>query len=472
MSNAEVFVQSRFLRSLARDGVVALTHVLRPEPIYVAENSWEQIRAGDLDNRDLVAALLDRKLLVRDSAADDEMLRLARGQELRRLDRPTILYLMLAQGCNFACTYCPIPALSRQYGEQLLSFENAVAGIRLWSRHVREYGEDHKPYFLVFYGGEPLLNQSLLEQLLEYVQGERRAGTLPEKLELMLCTNGLLMTTELAQLLAKSGVMVAVGLDGPAAHNDRFRITKEGKPTFDAISRSIALLVGQGVRVVASVTITPSNLDHLSGYRELMDGLGVGQFGYNLLKGHALTRELAGMSEREYAVQAAQAVVAGLRNGGSDQVMEYQLTKKLDALREGSPFTIDCTCYGNQLVIQADGQVTNCPFLRFDQGTVSALPDSFRIGRTDAVRMWRSRLPLFDETLVRDSFALDGGGCAWGCSESTGSVTGRDIANSIFTQEVFRELIWKLLPWQRGDALRRGEATHWFPGRIGNLHDS
>src|SRR5690606_5286528 len=109
----------------------------------------------------------------------------------------------------------------------------------------------------------------------------------------------------------------------------------------------------------------------------------------------------------------AKIVVQGLAEViENERYYEYQLEKKLTALRNGLPFSVDCTCYGNQLVVQADGQVTNCPFLRFDQGHVRELPDSFRIGRTETVEAWRGRLPLFNNSIPADG-VLDGGGCAW-----------------------------------------------------------
>ena len=408
------FHTSSFLRMLTRDGLVVLFHQLHPEPVYFSKRTWhdffEQVISEMLPKwmDTLVQELIARKLFIDIENIDLEELTEVRANALRLLNRPTILYLMMAQGCNFACTYCPIPVLAKQYGERRLSFEDAVAGISLWQKHIDEQPQDNEPYFLIFYGGEPLLNRGVLERLLPYVFQEQSTGRLPKRLELILCTNGSLVDKHLSKLFVRYGVTVAVGVDGPREHNDSIRITTAGDPTFTEIEHAVRQLVNEGVRVVASVIITPANVHRLAEYPTFLRELGISQFGFNLMKGRTLIRELDGDSVKEYCRVAAKGIVRGLvdttENG---HCYEYQLEKKLTALRNGLPFSVDCTCYGNQLVVQADGQVTNCPFFRLDQGHVRELPETFRIGRTETVVAWRSRLPLFND-LVKTEGMLDG----------------------------------------------------------------
>lgn len=475
-TDAKRLFLSRFLLVFEKDGLVALVHQLRPEPVYLSKKNWHDIvssiTAGTRPNHDVVSDLVTRKLLIDDSDIDRQALETVRRQTLQSLNRPTILYLMMAQGCNFACSYCPIPALAKRYGERLLSFEDAVAGITLWQKHIEEQPQEDNPYFLIFYGGEPLLNREVLERLLPYVAEEQSAGRLSKKLELMLCTNGSLIDEQLSKLLAYHRVTAAVGVDGPREHNDRIRITSDGGPTFTVIKHAIKQLVDNGVRVVASVAITPANVHRLAEYPDFLRELGITQFGFNLMKGKALIRELAGGSMEDYCRAAARGILSGLASMAENgQCYEYQLEKKLAALRNGLPFSVDCTCYGNQLVIQADGQVSNCPFLRIDQGHIGELSDTFRIGQTETVRIWRHRLPLLNDSIMADdnNGVLDGGGCAWSSSELCGDPAARDTNNAIFTKEVMHEVIWTLLSREQANAIRREETTHWSYRRIGSL---
>src|SRR3989344_7571458 len=139
---AKQFRSSRFLQMFNRNGLVALVHQLHPEPVYVSERNWvdlpEKVITGTLSGKmdALVRELVSRKMFISNPDTDLQELNDARERTLQMINCPTILYLMMAPGCNFACNYCSIPALAKQYGENLLSFEDAVAGIELWRKHI------------------------------------------------------------------------------------------------------------------------------------------------------------------------------------------------------------------------------------------------------------------------------------------------------------------------------------------------
>lgn len=468
---------SRFLRVLRNDELVALVHQLHPQPVFTSAALWtatmERLRCDELLGADqgLLEALRQRKLLVTSERENTLELDRVRHQARLALDRPTILYLMMVQGCDCACSYCPIPGLAIRHGQQSLSFENATAGIQLWARSIANHPADDQPYYLIFYGGEPLLNAEVVERLLPYIVAQRQARRLPENLKLMVCTNGLGLNHRLAALFRQYGVTVALGLDGPADWNDQSRRMVDGGPTYDGIVRAAQLLRTAGVNMVASTTITPANINGLDRMAPMMAELGISGFGFNLMKGRALV-DAFGPDTTDYAQRAARGVLAGLTAGSVEPISEYQLTKYQSVLDQGLPFAVGCTCYGNQLVIQPDGQVTNCPFLRFDQGSVQAMPDDFRMSTTAVVKQWRQRIGLFSDHVMSDPHQvfLDSGGCAWGSAEHHGRIDAVDDTQATFTQEVMYALIWARLPAALASALRRNEATHWCDRRVGNLH--
>ncbi|MBI2984710.1 MAG: radical SAM protein [Candidatus Kerfeldbacteria bacterium] len=414
-----------------------------------------------------------RGLINSDEQIDEVDLADAQSLARHRLQRPTILYLMLAQGCNWKCTGCPIPDLAKLYGERLLTFEDAMAGVDMWRRHIEAYPPDDEPYFVIMYGGEPLLNRSVLEQLLPAIVTEKESGRLPAKLELMLCTNGQLIDGRLANFLKRYSVKVALGMDGPGDTNDKTRRTCENTGTSAVITHAIDALVTQDVQVVVSTTMTPDNIQRIPEFRAQLKAAGVQGFGLNLLKGLPL-RLLSFAESAAYAKAAAQAVLEGLGQSDDDSFYEYQLQKRLESLRTGLPYPVDCTCYGNQLVIQADGQVGNCPFQRHDHGHVRELSQKFQIGNSPTVRLWQNRLPIFNQEMGKNMVAnaLHGGGCAWSSYEVHGSETAEDVCNATFAQEVQCELIWSLLPADRAIEPRRGETSHWNHRRLRSLHDS
>lgn len=459
---------SRFLCVIEHNAFIAVFHQLHPEPVYFRKDLWENMAYGSKEFPKLTQdELVRQKLLIEDDATDCYELEAYRASISNSLDRPSILYLMLAQGCNNACTYCPIPAISLLRGYTLLSFEDAVAGIELWQRHLADWS-DSDPYYVLFYGGEPLLNRTVFEQLVYSVAQRRMFGEFPVNVELVLPTNGLLIDDALAKMLAQHNILTVLGIDGAPLYNDATRRTCEGEPTSLMLERKVKLLHRYGVRLAASTTLTPANVHAASEHRAYLSSLGITNIGFNVLKGNALKMSLGSMSEAEYYRAVAEAVVLGYRD--NDGVIEYQLQKKIDALAERKPFSVDCTCYGNQLVIQADGVVTNCPFLRIDLGHVRSLSSDFRIGKSEAVRLWRRRIPLLieEKDLECQSF-LHGGGCAWGSNERDGVLSKPDTGNELFNSEVMYAIVWKMLSERARDQLFRGECAYWSYRGIGSL---
>ncbi|MEK7212547.1 MAG: radical SAM protein, partial [Patescibacteria group bacterium] len=211
---------SRYLRVRESKDSVAVFHELHPQPLYLNREEWRKfVGSPSPQSANLFEALRLRQLLIESSREDDLEWACARSRLERKLNRTTILYLMLAQGCNLECSYCPIPHIAKRRGEVLLSHEDAVAGVDLWLRHIKD-DEQAESYSIIFYGGEPLLNLPVLKTVLEYLRRLRRLGHLPLETNLLLTTNGVLVDEQVVQLCSENGVVVVVGLDGPREANN------------------------------------------------------------------------------------------------------------------------------------------------------------------------------------------------------------------------------------------------------------
>lgn len=446
---------SRFLRIKEDGGVVAVFHQLNINPVFLNASEWKR-QSRNLECNAILNELSQRNLVATE-ATDAAVVEQFRQAYLGRLNRTSILYLLLAQGCNYNCTYCPIPESARRYGEGLLSYTDACAGFDLWLEHLK--GEDDgKPYYVIFYGGEPLLNRDTLERLVPVVRSRCANLGLPKSLELVLPTNGKLIDERLAAFLAEHDIQVALGVDGSPEFNDLTRLSLTEEKTSSTFENTVRLLRKYGVRLSASVTLTPQNVHAADDHKSYLRSRGITRLGFNLIKGKALLASLGSMSFEEYYRAVAKAVVSGF---GDEQTQEFQLQKKLDAVLSGRAFGDDCPCYGSQIVVQPDGMVSNCPFYRVDAGHVQSLPKSFRIWSAPAVQIWRSRIPWLRNDLSSEDTFLTGGGCVWSSNELSGSPSARDRGNEIFTTEVMNVLLWKLLPEQVRQRLLAGNLTHW-----------
>ena|GEM_PF-1072175 len=121
--------------------------------------------------------------------------------------------LMLTTRCNLACRYC------YQGRTRRLAMPEAVADTAL----DRLFASPAAEYSVGLYGGEPLLEPSLVRRIVERVRVEAPAGMTTR---VRLFTNGLLLDPEIAADLALHGVQVAISLDGtPPGQDDRGRGT-------------------------------------------------------------------------------------------------------------------------------------------------------------------------------------------------------------------------------------------------------
>lgn len=429
---------SKYLRTRERDGVVAVFHELHPIPVYVNASDWSAFCSGESQNGCLESQLRERKLVIDAVDEDVSAFRAAEAHLLGKLQHVTILYLMTAQGCNVNCGYCPVQDIAKRYGASLLKADAARAGIELWKSHLEDVFDDNRDYFVIFYGGEPLLNKPVITESLQYLEVLKAAGKLPKRVQYMVATNGLLVDGAFIDLCLKYGMSVAVGLDGDASANDALKIDIDGRPTFDRITSVTRQLVSAGIPTYASCSITPFNLDQVEEMSALFKGLGVKKFGFNFLRGQKLVELVGKDGVEEYYRQAAKAIIRHAR-AQAEPGFEFQMEKKALAYSRGDFFPLDCTCYGSQLVIQPDGQVSNCPFYKARLGDVQMLGFDFRIGDQPVVKEWRRRLPIYHSS---DAKALSGGGCAWGMVDQNLNPSVTDIGSRVFAEEVLDEFIW------------------------------
>ncbi len=143
--------------------------------------------------------------------------------------------------CNLACDYCyylergGIPGAAPCMADDVL--ESYIA------QHIAASSDEIIRFS--WHGGEPTAFG---------LDGFRRIVTLQRKYRPAgrviangLQTNGTLLDEKWGRFLAAEGFSVGLSLDGPREHHDRFRRTKDGKPTFDQTMRGYEILRRHGV---------------------------------------------------------------------------------------------------------------------------------------------------------------------------------------------------------------------------------
>lgn len=145
------------------------------------------------------------------------------------------LLLNVTESCNLNCGYC---IYSGDYeGERVntpvhMNFDVAKKAIDLFVPYARE------PNPLIgFYGGEPLNNMDLIKKVIDYSK-----KTYPKSKFVFSLTTNFVNAERYLKYIVDEQIYANVSLDGPKKVHDKYRLTKDGKPTFERIMHNLELL--------------------------------------------------------------------------------------------------------------------------------------------------------------------------------------------------------------------------------------
>jgi uncharacterized protein len=167
--------------------------------------------------------------------------------------------------CNLDCTYCYYLHKNELLGQKAPKMSDDVL-----EEHIRQYIESQDGEEIVFswQGGEPtLLGLDFFRSVVE-LQDKYRPKD--QRIENDLQTNGTLLDDDWCRFLRKHRFLVGLSIDGPRELHDRFRVTRDGGPTFDRVFASAKLLRRHGVKFNTLSVINRENAKHpLAVYRFL-----------------------------------------------------------------------------------------------------------------------------------------------------------------------------------------------------------
>lgn len=91
-----------------------------------------------------------------------------------------------------------------------------------------------------FYGGEPLLNWSLIKKVVEYIHDQYTS--IFGNIFFAITTNGYLLSEEKIKYMLENNFSISVSIDGDKETHDRNRVTINQTPTFDVVFKNMLLL--------------------------------------------------------------------------------------------------------------------------------------------------------------------------------------------------------------------------------------
>ena len=180
------------------------------------------------------------------------------------------LVFEVTEKCNLCCKYCGLSErLYEKYDTREwrdLPFEKA----RLMIDYLVELWKDNfvkdanMPFIVGFYGGEPLLNISLIKQIIEYIEGSNIVG---RKIYYSMTTNGMLLNRYM-DFLKEKNFNLAISLDGGVT-SQSYRVDFSGNNSYERVFQNIKSLQEKypdyfNSEYVTFISVSPKNV--LLGY--------------------------------------------------------------------------------------------------------------------------------------------------------------------------------------------------------------
>ncbi len=281
------------------------------------------------------------------------------------------LTFLVTRNCQLRCRYCMV----KLWDEDAADADQLAGLDALFAAR----GDSVR---MQFYGGEPLLRPALVQKMVR--RGRALEASTGKRLSIVLITNGVAMTREMARFCAEQDVEALLSLDGPADLHDARRlphtrplagISRVPADTSSAARRALGLLLEAKARAHVIVTITPRDVERAAEALLAVKALG------------AQTAQICYAMGVEWGPEATE------RLCDQFEVLARRLADDVSAgrfcwvnLHRREPILIDTA-----LQLETDGRVcfmNECMFEKYKAdrnygvGHISDLPDLHSIGST------------------------------------------------------------------------------------------
>lgn len=162
--------------------------------------------------------------------------------------------LRMANACNLSCSYCydkdnrmDTNKINEKFMENIDKIVNYVKSFDF---------NDNRNFNLILHGGEPLI---LSDEV--YIAFLEKITNSIKKITISIQTNGTLLTQQKLKILDKYGVHIGISLDGSNEIQNKNRIFKNGKNSFNEVKKVIDMLNNNHSRFGIIMTLSKNNIN-------------------------------------------------------------------------------------------------------------------------------------------------------------------------------------------------------------------
>lgn len=147
--------------------------------------------------------------------------------------RGDIVKIIVTNRCNMNCKYC----YEGEKKKKDLMPDNGKQALEAYIECYAALYQNIGSIPIVYHGGEPLIQFSLIKELTLYAIKKVKGG-LPGKCDFSLTTNGLLLTDEMVDFFKKYHFKVSISIDGVKENHDKNRVDYNGNGTYEKVIAS------------------------------------------------------------------------------------------------------------------------------------------------------------------------------------------------------------------------------------------
>ncbi|KKM11833.1 hypothetical protein SY88_06500 [Clostridiales bacterium PH28_bin88] len=413
--------KSKFVHELRNDNRLAWFNsfnlkvaYIRPElTSFLEQLTWldsnHEQQLSEME-RQAIHSLTSDGFLVPINANEDELVEEMLRESMDKTPDIHILKLFLTTRCNFNCKYCLIIKNLKGIQGERLDVETLEKALDFFAWHSAKSSRKRKTIFL--YGGEPLTNPEVMMWAIRRARELEAEGTLGGELELILETNGSLITPEVAEFLARNRVILIVSLDGPERIHNCMRTYSDGSGTFCDAIRGYRLAREKGCVAVVSTVFGPHVAPNVS---EVVTFLArevqTPSIGLDLLHIIETPEERVEIPIELVVERYIEAFKVARKEG----LYVEHIMRRIRPFVEESRRLKDCPACGSRIVVAPDGAVGLCEgFIGSRQYFIGNVTDTQDLRKNSWFLEWNNRTPFRSKT-CRECIALSicGGGCVY-----------------------------------------------------------
>lgn len=170
------------------------------------------------------------------------------------------LYVMLKPVgalCNLRCKYCYYLEKKELYPET----KKFMMSEELLEKFIEQYlnSQTQNEILFTWHGGETLMcNIGFYKKAVELQKKYAHARHIDNTLQ----TNGTLLTDEWCRFFKENNFLIGISIDGPQHCHDKYRKTRDNRPSFYQVMKGIELLKKHGVEFNVMGVVNDYNVDY------------------------------------------------------------------------------------------------------------------------------------------------------------------------------------------------------------------